>query len=277
MKIREIKAKSILTKSGLSTDFSLNPYVGCSHKCVYCYARFMKRFRNYPEEWGEFVDVKINAPEILEKEIKKLSPSPKLFSHSKRKPSIFISSVSDPYQPLEKKYKLTRKCLEILSKYNFSVFLLTKSSLVFRDLDLFKKFKDLEIGTTITVLDDKIQKLFEPYSSSSSERIRTLEKLHKAGIKTCAFIGPILPFITNLPELFKVLKDKIDGVSFDSLNTKGKNFDGVTKILKKHFPELLIKYKKILFPYDTNYWESLRKEILDLSRKYNMPVEVYFK
>jgi len=277
MKIREIKAKSILTRTGLSTDFSLNPYVGCSHECIYCYARFMKRFRNYPEEWGEFVDVKINSPQVLEKEIKKLSPSRKLFSNFQKKPSIFISSVSDPYQPLEKKYKLTRKCLEILLKYDFSVFILTKSSLVFRDLDLFKKFKDLEIGITITVLDDKIRRLFEPYSSSSSKRIKTLEKLHKAGIKTYAFVGPILPFITNLPELFKILKNKVDEMGFDSLNTKGKNFNEVARILKKHFPKLLPKYKRILFPYSTTHWNDLRKEILGLSKKYNMPVEIYFK
>src|SRR3972149_9738911 len=101
--IREIKAKSILTKSGIpDVDYCVNPYIGCSHGCRYCYATFMKRYSGHTQEWGSFVDVKINAPEILRKQLKRA-----------KRGRILISSVTDAYQPIESKYKLTRQGLEI--------------------------------------------------------------------------------------------------------------------------------------------------------------------
>jgi DNA repair photolyase len=137
MVIREIKAKNILTKSKVY-DWVLNPYIGCQHACTYCYARFMKKFTGHRESWGEFVDVKINAPELLAKEIKK-----------KRRGEIWISGICDPHQPVEKKYQLTRKCLEILSDYDWHVFLQTKSPLVLRDLDIIKRFKYIDVGFSL--------------------------------------------------------------------------------------------------------------------------------
>ena len=104
MKIKEIHSKSILSPSKIY-DYVVNPYVGCQHACSYCYARFMKRFTGHKEPWGDFVDVKINAPDLLSKEIKK-----------KRMGTVWVSGVCDPYQPLEAKYKLTRRCLEILAR-----------------------------------------------------------------------------------------------------------------------------------------------------------------
>ena len=99
MQIKEIHAKSILSPSKVY-DYVINPYVGCQHACSYCYARFMKRFTGHKEPWGEFVDVKINAPDLLSKEIKR-----------KKVGSVWVSGVCDPYQPLEKKYALTRRMI----------------------------------------------------------------------------------------------------------------------------------------------------------------------
>ena len=113
MKVIEIQAKSILSKSKVQA-YALNPYVGCEHDCSYCYARFMKKFTQHDEAWGNFVDVKINAPEILKKEVLK-----------KKKGKVWISGTCDPYQALENKYQLTRKCLEILSKYDWPVIIQT--------------------------------------------------------------------------------------------------------------------------------------------------------
>jgi DNA repair photolyase len=101
LRIREIKAKTIITKSGLDVDYVINPYVGCLHGCIYCYARFMKRFTNHHEPWGKFLDVKINASELIPKNSKKYKGK-----------AIMISSVTDPYQPAERKYKLMRGILE---------------------------------------------------------------------------------------------------------------------------------------------------------------------
>ncbi|UCG36703.1 MAG: radical SAM protein, partial [Candidatus Bathyarchaeota archaeon] len=124
MIVKEITAKSILSTSKVM-DYSLNPYIGCEHGCTYCYARYMKRFTGHTEQWGEFVDVKINAPELLQHEIRK-----------KKTGRVWVSGTCDPYQPLEKQYRLTQQCLETLSAHSWPVTIQTKSPLVSRDLEL---------------------------------------------------------------------------------------------------------------------------------------------
>lgn len=203
MKIREIKAKSILSKSQIY-DYALNPYVGCQHACVYCYAKFMKRFTGHSERWGEFIDVKINAPELLAYELKK-----------KRIGRIWISGVCDPYQPLERKYKLTKKCLDILVENGWPFTVQTKSDLVLRDIDMLKRSKDAEVGFTITTADEKIRRIFEPGAPLIKKRIEALSNLHSEGIKTFAMIAPILP---GAEGLVSVLKGKVEYVILDRLN-----------------------------------------------------------
>jgi len=203
MKIREIKAKSILSRSRVF-DYALNPYVGCEHGCVYCYAKFMKRFTGHTERWGEFVDVKINAPELLAHEVKR-----------KKVGRVWISGVCDPYQPLEKKYMLTRKCLDILVENGWPFTVQTKSSLVLRDIATLKRSKDAEVGFTITTADEKIRRLFEPGASPIKKRIEALAKLHSEGIRTFAMIAPVLP---GAEGLVSELKGKVDYVILDRLN-----------------------------------------------------------
>jgi len=203
MVIREIKAKNILTKSKVY-DWVLNPYIGCQHACTYCYARFMKKFTGHRESWGEFVDVKINAPELLAKEIKK-----------KRRGEIWISGICDPYQPVEKKYQLTRKCLEILSDYDWHVFLQTKSPLVLRDLDIIKRFKYIDVGFSIGTVSEEIRIIFEPNAPSILSRLTALRTLHENGLKTYVMIAPVLPGAEELPEL---LKNIVDYIIVDKLN-----------------------------------------------------------
>ena len=153
MIVREIIAKSVLAKSQIY-DYAINPYVGCSHSCRYCYAAFMRRFTGHKEKWGEFVDVKINAPELLAKEIKR-----------KRRGRVWVSGVCDPYQAEEKKYTLTRRCLEILLENQWPVTIQTKSSMVLRHIEMLEQFKDIEVGVSIATADEKIRKLFESGSS----------------------------------------------------------------------------------------------------------------
>jgi len=203
MKIKEIQAKNILSKSKVY-DWTINPYVGCQHGCIYCYAKFMKRFSGHKENWGEFVDVKINAPELLSQEIKK-----------KKKGRVWVSGVCDPYQPVEKKYELTKKCLEILQRNNWPVVIQTKSPLVLRDLELLKKFQKIEVGFTITTGDEKIKQIFEPRTSSIEKRVQALERLHQEGIKTYAMIAPLLP---KAESLVTKLKGKVDYVIIDKMN-----------------------------------------------------------
>jgi len=209
LRIREIKVKSILSRSGISGfDYCLNPYVGCSHGCQYCYATFIKRFSGHKEPWGSFVDVKVNGPEVLWKQVKRADRG-----------KVMISSVTDPYQPLEGKYKLTRQCLEILLSRQFSVDILTKSPLVLRDVDLMKRFEDLEVGITITTDDEKMRRIFEPHAPPVETRIQTLKALYEIGMQTYAFIGPLLPmnpeaFVEKIyPYAHSVLIDRMNYVT----------------------------------------------------------------
>ena len=203
MKIREIKAKSILSQSQVY-DYALNPYVGCQHNCVYCYAKFMKRFTGHQEVWGDFVDVKINAPELLASEVKRKRPG-----------RVWISGVCDPYQPLERKYMITKRCLDILVENSWPFTVQTKSPLVLRDIETLKKADNIEVGFTITTADERIRRLFEPGAPPSSKRIEALAALRSEGITTFAMIAPILP---GAERLVGALKGKVDHVVIDKLN-----------------------------------------------------------
>lgn len=210
MKVREIFAKTVLTRTAISGfDYCLNPYVGCGHGCRYCYASFMKRFTGHKEPWGEFIDVKVNAPSLLKNQLKRAKPG-----------IVAISTVTDPYQPIEKTYKITRGCLEALLDKQFSVNLLTRSPLCLRDLDLFKRFKKIEVGLTVTTHDEAMKKLFEPCSPSISSRIKALETLRRERIKTYAFVGPLLPL--KPAPLVKMLEGSVDTVLIDRVNYPNK-------------------------------------------------------
>jgi DNA repair photolyase len=267
---KEIIAKTIISSSAIpGADFVINPYAGCLHACVYCYARFMKRFMNESLEWGQFCYPKINALELFTKEIKKIP----------EKSSIMFSSVTDAYNPLERKYELTRKILEILVDYNMDVSILTKSDLVLRDLDVLKKMRQVEVGFTITTTNEKFQKILEPGASSPQKRIVALKILKQLGISTYAFIGPILPYFTDLENIFQQLSGIVEYVFVDTFNTKGANWDGVMNVLKKYFPNLIEKYKEI-YLNERNYRKyvsDLRIQIQELSKKYNIPVKMVFR
>ena len=203
MIVNEVQAKSILSVSKIY-PYVINPYTGCQHACSYCYAKFMKRFTGHKEPWGQFVDVKVNAPELLRREVVR-----------KRMATVWVSGVCDPYQPLEAKYSLTRQCLELLVQNVWPVVIQTRSPLVLRDLDILSRGKDLEVGFSVTTADDGIRKLFEPNAPSIDERIRALGELHQAGIKTFVMIAPILPGAEDLPEM---LNGKVDRVLLDRMN-----------------------------------------------------------
>ncbi len=164
----------------------------------------MKRFTGHREPWGQFVDVKVTAPDLLRAEIIRKKPA-----------RVWISGVCDPYQPLEAQYKLTRQCLEILIQNKWPVTVQTRSPLVLRDVDILKEGMDVEVGLSIPTADDMIRKLFEPAAPPIKERVAALEEMHCAGIKTYAMIAPILPGAEDLPE---ILASTVDDVILDRMN-----------------------------------------------------------
>jgi DNA repair photolyase len=203
MNVKEIQSKTILSKSKIY-DYVINPYIGCQHACHFCYACFIKRFSGHKEPWGQFVDIRTNAADLLRIEIKK-----------KKRGRVWISGLCDPYQPLEASYKITRKCLEIMADNNWPVTIQTRSPLVLRDMDIFKRAAHFEVGLTITTADDAVRKLFEPYAPPIKERLRALDELHHSGITTYAMIAPMLPGAELLAE---DLKGKVDSVIIDRMN-----------------------------------------------------------
>ena len=258
MKVSEIKVKSILGKSSIG-DYCINPYVGCMHACIYCYADYYtRRFSKHQEEWGEFVDVKINAPEVLLKEIGK-----------KKKGIVYISSMTDAYQPLEAKYGITRKILEILARYNWPIIIQTKSSLVLRDLDILKKFSNIKVGFTIISLDENETRRLEKFASPPKERVKALKILKENGIKTFVFIGPIMPFtrIEEIEKIIKETKDFSDEFYFDKLNLKPGLIEKIKKV--KGFEGL--EEKKM-----TEYYKKVKKDILKLIEREKIKAKILF-
>ena len=203
--VREIEAKSILNPSKIH-DYCVNPYTGCEVGGVYCYAAlFMGRYSGHSEPWGEFVDVKVNAPELLAKQIAKA-----------KRGTIWFASVCDPYQPLEERFALTRRSLEVLVGRDFPVEIQTKSARVRRDLDVIRRLSDVEIGFTIATDDETIAGMFEPRASPVGERVDVLREFKAAGVSTFAFAGPLLP--GNPEKLAALLTGAVDRVLIDRMN-----------------------------------------------------------
>jgi DNA repair photolyase len=238
MIVKEIHSKSILSASKIQ-DYVINPYVGCQHGCRYCYARYIKKFTGHKEAWGDFVDVRVNAADLLRVEIKK-----------KRRGRVWVSGLCDPYQPLEKKYRLTRRCLEILADNKWPVSVQTRSPLVLRDLDILRRGMDFEVGLSITTADDTIRKLFEPVAPPVKDRINALEELHKSGIRTFAMIAPILPGAEDLPY---TLKGKVDSILVDRLNY--------------HYADAIFRNYRMEDKLSDEFFQKTGKQIADTCRK----------
>ena len=272
MIVREITCKSILSKSRIpSVDYGVNPYVGCQHGCVYCYAVFMKRFTGHSEEWGQFVDVRVNAPQVLARQLKRASPG-----------TVTLSTVTDAYQSLERKYELTRGCLQALATYDsFPTTVLTKSAMVLRDLDVLREMTDVEVAFTITTLDESVQRLFEPLASPIARRIEALARLHEAGIRTWAFFGPALPVFSDsekaIDAMFAALAQV--GVSYvlvDTLNLKGALRKRLRRVLETSYPQALKQYRLVLHDR-RGYTRTLAERVARASERHHVPYKLAFR
>ncbi|HDD05259.1 MAG TPA: radical SAM protein [Candidatus Aenigmarchaeota archaeon] len=217
MKVIEVNAKKLFVRSRIpGAKWVINQYVGCGHACLYCYAKSICRWKNYGE-WGSWVEVKKNAPELARRYVDGW---------------VAMSTVSDPYQPIEEKLKLTRKVLENMNKkVNLSI--LTKSDLVLRDIDLFKKFERIEVGLTIN--DEPVKENFEPVAPDNERRIEALRELKEEGIRTYGFIGPAIPKMTNVRRLVRKTRKFVDFYWIELLNLKASGREFVKKF-REGFP-----------------------------------------
>lgn len=254
--IAKKEVKSIMSKSNLPVcDFSVNPYLGCLHACKYCYASFMKRFSNHKEPWGEFLDVKY-WPEIK---------NPQKYNGK----SLFISSVTDPYQPIEAEYERTKVLFEQLEGSDINLSIATKSDLILRDLDLLKTFPEVRVSFSINTLDENFKNYMDD-AVSIKRRLKAMKTLYDEGIRTTCFISPIFPVITDVPAIINETKDYCNLIWLENLNLRGNYKSVILNYIKENYPELTPLYNEIYNKRDRSYWEKLNEELKAYCEEINL-------
>jgi DNA repair photolyase len=287
MAVKEIQAKSILRKhkrvdSWFISCYGMNFYRGCTHNCVYCDGRAEKY--NVDGEFGQDVSVKVNAIDVLRKEIspvRRRAPLKKCYF-------MIGGGVGDSYQPVEEKYLLTRRALSLMYEFNYPVSILTKSNLIERDLEIIKKINEKSraiVSMSFSSVDDKISSVFEPGVPSPSQRLEALEKFKKEGISCGMFLMPVIPFITDKPKyldesLKKAKEIGLDFVIFSGMTLKdGRQMEFFHNVLDKYDKSLKVDYQHL---YGNNQWGSPKQEYYIslhqtfkvIAKKYGIPLRI---
>ncbi len=223
MRLIEVQARQIFTQTklpGTGKCYAINQYVGCQHACLYCYAKFICKWKPYGS-FGTWVEAKVNAPDLVKGMLVN--------------GEIVMSTVSDPYQAIEAKLELTRRLLEA-SERKLKYGILTKSPLILRDIELLKEFPFLTAGLTINGFDAGIEKLFEPNAPRTRARINALQKLSEEGINSYAFLSPIIPGLFDYERAVQECKSFVNFFYFELLNLRASGIE-FQKILRERFPE----------------------------------------
>jgi len=262
MVVNEITVNDYLTKSNLpDSDYVINPYVGCTHGCKYCYASFMKRFTGHKENWGDFIDIKRCNKTI---DLKKISGK-----------NVFLSSVTDCYNQYEKDFCITRNILEQLVDSDCNLSISTKSKLILRDIDLLKQMKNLIVCMSINTLNEKFRSDMDN-ASTIKERMDTLKELHNNGIYTVLFMSPIFPYITEWKEIIDQTKDYVDEYWFENLNLRGNYKKEILDYIRTNYSDLYSNYIDIYLKKNNKYWKDLADEINNYCNLNNINYTNYF-
>ena len=266
-----IQCKTLMSKSKIpSLDYAINPYLGCEHACAYCYATFMARFSDIKDEWGSFVGVKENAPEILRREIPRRRPG-----------VVSFGTVCDAYQPVEERYGIARSCLEaFIGADGFDVGVLTKSDLVLRDVDVLSKLPSADVGFSITCLDHRLAAAFEPGAPSPSRRLAAMRELSREGVPVWGFFGPVLPTLTDTEgEIGEVLRAMAEAgatrVLVDAMNLYPKVQSRVRALIAKVFPDRLDAFDTVRRDLK-GYLPALSERVETAARAVDIEVDVCF-
>lgn len=222
--IRHVDTKNIMTKSTLPVGgYSVNPYVGCTHGCKYCYASFMKRFTGHTEAWGTFLDVK-HWPEIK---------NPRKYQGQR----VVIGSVTDGYLPQEEVFGNTRRLLEQLKDSGAEILICTKSDLVVRDLDLLKEMGRVTVSWSVNTLDETFRSDMDS-AVSISRRLAAMKQVYDAGIRTVCFISPVFPGITDFEAIFHRVRNQCDLIWLENLNLRGGFKKDILQYIQEKYPHL---------------------------------------
>ena len=252
--IRNIETKNVMTKSNLPVGgYSVNPYVGCTHACKYCYASFMKRFTGHSEEWGTFLDVKDWG----------VIKNPQKYKGQR----VVIGSVTDGYNPQEEEFEITRILLFQLKDSGAEILICTKSDLVVRDIDLLKDMGHVTVSWSVNTLDEAFKDDMDK-AVSIERRIRAMKEVYDAGIRTVCFVSPVFPGITDFEAIFERVKDQCDLFWLENLNLRGGFKKDIMDYIAGKHPELVPLYDKIYNKKDRSYFEMLEKKAADMADKY---------
>lgn len=255
--IRDIETKNIMTKSTLPVGgYSVNPYVGCTHGCKYCYASFMKRFTGHTEPWGTFLDVK-HWPVIK---------NPQKYKGQR----VVIGSVTDGYLPQEAQFRNTRKLLEQLKNSGAELLICTKSDLILRDLDLLKEMGKVTVSWSINTLEEAFQSDMDN-AVSVERRLDAMKQVYDAGIRTVCFISPVFPGITDFEAIFHRVKEQCDLVWLENLNLRGAFKQEILDYIKSKYPQLATLYHVIYTEGDRSYFRELEERARRLAEENNCP------
>lgn len=253
--------------------WGINTYRGCEHNCTYCNARYTHEYLGLPT--GEFaykIIVKDNAAEALDKELSR--------EKWNKKWTVNMATVTDPYQPAERKFKITREVLKVFLKHHNALMVTTKSDLILRDLDILTNIAKtgfLNVVITIPILDEDLRKKIEPKAASIQKRLEVVQKIHDAGITVGVTSIPLFPYISDgesdVEKLVKTLSENgADYVIIDMLNFREEARDRVMEFIKNYYPDLISKYDEL---YKTNYCDKeyakvVRKHANKLIKKYGV-------
>lgn len=267
--INEISCEKLLSPTSIEiADYVINPYRGCVYGCVYCYARKNKAFMKNKRKWGSFVDVKVNALKIFGEELAKMHPK-----------KVLIGSITESYQPAEKRYKITRGVLEELLKYKIPATILTKSNLITRDIDILKQQSKNKICFTVNTLKEDDKLVFEPFSSSVSARINAVKKLNENGINTYIHIGPFFPHITDAKGLMENFKGITKELVFESFNMQMGKEQEIYDAVKRGFATKYDAFCDVFSSEEkyNKYWKDKEAEINELNKNYGYKITFFFR
>lgn len=255
--IRDVQTKNIMTRSSLPVGgYSVNPYVGCTHGCRYCYASFMKRFTGHTEPWGTFLDVK-HWPAIRD---------PQKY----RGQRVVIGSVTDGYLPQEEIFRNTRKLLEQLQDSGAEILICTKSDLVVRDLDLLRQMGKVTVSWSINTLDEEFRADMD-HAVSIRRRLDAMKQVYDAGIRTVCFISPVFPGITDFKSIFARVKNQCDLVWLENLNLRGGFKQEILDYIRERYPHLVPLYDDIYRRQERSFFRALEEEARLLARDNDCP------
>ncbi len=241
----EIQCKSAVNAvKGMGFGWSLNPYIGCEHRCSFCYVRAfeLRAERPFDDRYGRTVRVKVNVAGVLGGELAR---------RSWRKETVVIGAATDPYQPAEGRYRLTRQCLEVLRDFSNPAGLITRGPMIVRDIDVLSELArraDLSVTFSIPTLDDEIWRRTEPGTAHPRQRLRALERLVAAGIKAGVAIAPILPGLTDRADRLEAVVKAARAAGATNLwagmlHLRDGTREHFMTVLERHWPELVPRYE----------------------------------